>query len=95
MAPNTTNNIPPYFELSWAVISTVGLNNVLVGLMVAGITDGFSIALLVPVVVSAACALGNGLCYIAYIAEYPVLIMAVARAFANLAWLVSETLQCR
>ncbi|OAQ57402.1 hypothetical protein VFPPC_12471 [Pochonia chlamydosporia 170] len=90
MSPTSTTDIPPYFELSWAVISTIGLNNVLVGFMVAGIIGRMSPILLVPIVVSAACALANGLCYIAYIAKYPVVSTAVAAAFAGVAWLVQE-----
>ncbi|KAH8661112.1 hypothetical protein BGZ61DRAFT_499586 [Ilyonectria robusta] len=82
--------IPAYFELSWAILSTIGLNNVLVGLMVAGITGGFSVVVLVPIVVSAACALANGLCYYAFYADYPAVNTAVASAFADLAWLIQE-----
>jgi hypothetical protein len=85
--------ISPYFELSWAVLSTIGLNNVLIGFMVAGITGGFSVVLLVPIITSAGCALANGLCYVAWIAEYSVVSKAVAAVFATFGWLVSAKLR--
>ncbi|KAL5598247.1 hypothetical protein FOBRF1_012040 [Fusarium oxysporum] len=90
MASTTATAIPTYFDLSWAVISTIGLFNVLISLMVAGIANGFSRVLLVPLVVSAACALANGLCYVAYIAEYPAVNKAVAAIFASLGWTIQE-----
>ncbi|KAL6411798.1 hypothetical protein AUP68_04176 [Ilyonectria robusta] len=85
--------IPAYFELSWAILSTIGLNNILVGLIVAGITGGFSVVVLVPIVVSAACALANGLYYYTFYADYPAVNTAIASAFMDLAWLVSAMLQ--
>lgn len=81
--------IPAYFELSWAILSTIGLSNVVVGVMVMGIV-GFSTVSLVPVVVSAAGAVANGLCYYAFYADYPTVNTAVASAFADVAWLIQE-----
>lgn len=87
---STVNNaIPAYFELSWAILSTIGLLNILIGFMVLGITS-FSPIWLVPVVTSGAGAIANGLCYYAFYADYPVVNTATASAFADLAWLVSE-----
>ncbi len=79
---------PVYFELSWAILSTIGLINVGFGIIVLGIT-GFSPIAIVPVVVSAAGAVANGLCYYAFYADYPVANTAVASVFADLTWLVS------
>lgn len=81
-----------YFQLALAIQSTIGLFNVILGLMVAGILGGFSATLLVPIITSAACALANGIAYIAYHGDYPVVNKAVADVIANLGWLVSATL---
>jgi hypothetical protein len=78
-----------YYELSWAILSTIGLTNVCFSLMVVGIA-GWSPIALVPIIVSAAGALANGLCYYAFYADYPEVNTAVASAFADVAWLVSE-----
>ena len=93
MSSNCTVTLAPppnssYFELSWAVLSTIGAVYVLLGLMVSGIV-GWSNILLVPIVVSAAGALANGLCFVAYYTEYPAVNRTVAGAIADAAWLVS------
>ncbi|KAH8886140.1 hypothetical protein GQ53DRAFT_617406, partial [Thozetella sp. PMI_491] len=82
-------SFPAYFELSWAILSTIGLTNICFGLIVLGIT-GFSPISIVPVIVSAAGAIANGLCYYAFYAEYPPINTAVASVFADLAWLIQE-----
>ncbi len=79
---------PAYFELSWAILSTIGVTNVCFGVIVLGII-GFSPIAIVPVVVSAAGAAANGLCYYAFYADYPTTNTAVASVFADLTWLVS------
>ncbi|KAB5566970.1 hypothetical protein GE09DRAFT_1171895 [Coniochaeta sp. 2T2.1] len=78
-----------YYELSWAILSTIGLFNVLVGIMVMGIA-GFSMVSLVPFVVSIATAVANGMCYFAFYSTHPVPSTAAASAFADLCWLVQE-----
>ena len=80
--------VPIYFELSWSILSSIGLINVLFGLLVAGITS-FSPISIVPIVVSAACAVANGMCYYAFYADYPQIPVVVAGAFADIMWLVS------
>lgn len=80
--------VPIYFELSWSILSSIGLINVLFGLLVAGITS-FSPISLVPIIVSAACAVANGMCYYAFYADYPQIPVVVAGAFADIMWLVS------
>ena len=79
--------MPQYYELSWAILSTIGLSNVLVGLMVMGIA-GFSMVSLVPLIVSVATAVANGMCFYAFYSDYPVTKTAVASAFADIFWLV-------
>jgi hypothetical protein len=81
--------IPRYFELSWAILSTIGLFNVFLGFMVIGIA-GFSMVSLVPMIVSVAMAVANGLCYYAFYADNAVTNKAVASAFADIFWLVGD-----
>jgi hypothetical protein len=63
--------------------------NVLFGMLVIGITS-FSPIAVVPIVVSAACAVANGLCYYAFYASNPLTQTVVAAAFADIMWLVSS-----
>ncbi|KAH6984746.1 hypothetical protein BKA56DRAFT_631092 [Ilyonectria sp. MPI-CAGE-AT-0026] len=79
-----------YYELSWSILSTIGIGNVLFGFLVCSITS-FSQISAVPVITSAAGAVANGLCFYAFYAEgTPVKGQAVASAFADLLWLVQE-----
>ncbi|KAI8182813.1 hypothetical protein COL154_012557 [Colletotrichum chrysophilum] len=78
-----------YFETSWAILSTIGLANVLFGFMIAGIT-AFSPVSLIPIIVSAAGATANGLCYYSFYADYPILNTAISSAFADLLWMVVQ-----
>ena len=77
-----------YFETSWSILSSVGLYNVLIGLLVVGMTS-LSPVTMVPIVVSAANAIADGLCYFAYYAEYPTGPTAAAAVAADFFWLVS------
>lgn len=81
--------VPVYFELSWSILSTIGLMTCCLGVGVAGIV-GFSLLSAVPIIVSAACAIANGLCYYAFYSDYSVTHKVAAGAFADLAWLVQE-----
>lgn len=77
-----------YFELSWSILSTIGITNVIFGVLVAGITS-LSPVIIVPIVTSAAGAIANGLCYYAYYdLENPIMGRAVASIFSDLLWLV-------
>lgn len=90
MMPNATGNaVPVYFEESWAILSSIGLVNVLLGLMVIGITT-LSPLVLVPIVTSVAGSIANGLCYYAFYANYPTTGTVVAAAVADVAWLIQE-----
>ncbi|RKL38953.1 hypothetical protein BFJ72_g7083 [Fusarium proliferatum] len=81
---------PVYYELSWSILSTIGIANVLFGLMVAGITS-FGPVSIVPIVTSAAGAIANGLCYYAFYEEgNSTTTKAVASVFADVLWLVQE-----
>ena len=76
-----------YFEESWAILSSIGLINCLIGLMIIGITTLSQIAL-VPVVCSVACAIANGMCFYAFYADYSTTPTVIAGATADFAWLV-------
>ncbi|RSL66585.1 hypothetical protein CEP54_003693 [Fusarium duplospermum] len=79
-----------YYELSWSILSTIGIANVLFGLMVAGITS-FSPVSIVPIVTSAAGAIANGLCYYAYYdLSNPIKGQAIASAIADILWMIQE-----
>ncbi|KAJ4256264.1 hypothetical protein NW762_009344 [Fusarium torreyae] len=79
-----------YYELSWSILSTIGIANVLFGLMVAGITS-FGPVSIVPIVTSAAGAIANGLCYYAFYAEgHSAHSQAIASVFSDILWLVQE-----
>lgn len=78
-----------YFESSWAVLSSIGIANFLFGLIIVSITR-LSIVVVVPLVVSIATALANGLCFYAFYQDHPTTQKAVASAFADIFWLVSS-----
>jgi len=80
--------VPLYFETSWSILSCIGLLNILFGLLAIGIT-GRSPVSIVPITVSAACAIANGMCYYAFYADYSQIPTVVAGAFADVMWLVS------
>jgi hypothetical protein len=77
-----------YFELSWSILSTIGIGNVLFGFLVCSIVSLSQISA-VQIITSAAGAIANGLCYYAFYAEgNPVKGKAVASAFTDLFWFV-------
>jgi hypothetical protein len=80
-------DIPVYFEGSWSILSSIGLVNVLFGLSVVSIT-GYSPIALVPIIVSIAGAIANGLCFYAFYANYNTTATLVAAISADLGWLV-------
>jgi hypothetical protein len=80
-------DIPLYFEGSWSILSTIGLVNLLFGLMVVGIT-GYSPIALVPIIVSGAAAIANGLCYYALYQNHSTNATLVSAIFADIFWLV-------
>ena len=87
--PRMAPSIPlVYFESSWAILSSIGIVSFLYGIAVVGITS-LSPLTIVPIVVSIALALANGLCYYAFYTSYPPYNLAIASAFADVFWLVS------
>ncbi|KAK6524353.1 hypothetical protein TWF281_011261 [Arthrobotrys megalospora] len=80
---------PVYFELSWSILSTIGLVTFLIAWMVAGIVHLTTITM-IPIIVSGACAIANGLCYYAFYADYPRQSRVVAAGFADIFWFIQE-----
>ncbi|KAM5371742.1 hypothetical protein ACJZ2D_007807 [Fusarium nematophilum] len=78
-----------FFEVSWSILSTICLTNVLFGCLVCGITSWTPIAA-VPIISSAAGAIANGLCYYIYYGSHPDLSRAVASVFGDIFWLMQE-----
>ncbi|TFK67788.1 hypothetical protein BDN72DRAFT_76322 [Pluteus cervinus] len=81
--------VPVYYELSWSILSTIGLLSCLIGVYVSGIV-GFTSLSAVPIITSAAGAIANGLCYYAFYADYSEKPRLVAGIFADLTWLIQE-----
>ncbi|KAI5456080.1 hypothetical protein BGZ63DRAFT_367715 [Mariannaea sp. PMI_226] len=81
--------IAVYFQSSWAILSTIGIGNVLFGLTVVGITD-LSPVSLIPIITSASGAVANGLCYYYNFGRYPIANSAAASAVADVLWMVQE-----
>lgn len=79
-----------YYESSWAILSTIGLVNVLFGLLVISII-GIRIACLIPIVVSTATAVACGLCYYVFYTDLLAHNGAIAIAIADVMWLVCPT----
>ncbi|OJJ35775.1 hypothetical protein ASPWEDRAFT_51750 [Aspergillus wentii DTO 134E9] len=68
--------LPPYYELSWSILSTIGLL--------------LTILIYIPIIVSAACAVANGLCYFAFYTPYSIPNRATASALADILWPIQE-----
>jgi hypothetical protein len=83
----TTTGVPVYFEESWAILSSIGIINVGFGLMIVGITSLSHISI-IPIVISMAGAIANGLCYFAFYAHHATTKTMVAAAIADITWLV-------
>ena len=86
---NTLKPIPVYYEVSWSILSTIGIANTLFGLVIVAITS-LTPVVVVPIVCSMACALANGLCYYAFYTYNPLVNRAVACVFADFFWLIQE-----
>lgn len=80
---------PLYFELSWAILSTICLANTLFGITIIAITRLTPVSL-VPIIVSAAGAIANGLCYYAFYAGYSRPNTVAASVIADIMWLVHD-----
>lgn len=95
MAYGTTTELVPYFDTSWAVLSTIGICYVFVGVMVAGIRGKVSALILVPIVVSAGCAIANGVHYYEAFLDCPPINQAVALVSSDIAFTVSAMFTLR
>ncbi|KAL4757206.1 uncharacterized protein BDW70DRAFT_153527 [Aspergillus foveolatus] len=79
-----------YFELSWSILSSIGLFVTLVGVWALFISRPSPLTY-IPIVVSISCAIANGACYYAFYAtHYPIPNRAVASGFADFFWLIQE-----
>ncbi|PTU18035.1 hypothetical protein P175DRAFT_0534939 [Aspergillus ochraceoroseus IBT 24754] len=58
-------DVPAYFETSWSILSTIGIFLTFASISVIAITHA-CILNFVPLVVSASCAIANGMCWFAY-----------------------------
>lgn len=82
--------VPVFFELSWSILMTICMGNVLLGCLVCGITN-WTLLAAVPMFSSAAGAIANGLCYYVYYQKHPAMMLAIASVFADIFWLVRLT----
>ncbi|KAL4801765.1 hypothetical protein BDV18DRAFT_69690 [Aspergillus unguis] len=78
-----------YFELSWSILSSIGLFVTFVSIWALFISRPSPLTY-IPIVVSVSCAVANGACYYAFYTEHATANRAVASAFADLFWLVQE-----
>ena len=76
-----------FFEISWSIITTIGIGNVFFGFLVCGITN-FTLIAAVPIISSGAGAIANGLCFYVNYGEYPRKNKAIASVFGDVFWLV-------
>jgi hypothetical protein len=78
-----------FLESGWGILTALGVANVLYGLTVMSITK-FSRIILILIIVSAAGALANALCYYAFYTNAPPSSSAAASGTSDILWLVSR-----
>ncbi|KAH6991491.1 hypothetical protein BKA56DRAFT_611025 [Ilyonectria sp. MPI-CAGE-AT-0026] len=78
-----------YYETSWSILSTIGLANFFFAWIVVGVTK-LTFLSAVPIVVSAASAVANGLCYYAWYMDSSKASTASAYAVADILWMIQE-----
>ncbi|KAH7096617.1 hypothetical protein BKA62DRAFT_624827 [Auriculariales sp. MPI-PUGE-AT-0066] len=88
-AASASAALPIYFESSWSILSIIGMWNFFIALILLSII-GRSKILYVPLVVSVATAIANGMCFYAFYMNYAVVNTAVASAFADIFWATQE-----
>jgi hypothetical protein len=76
-----------YFELSWSILSSIGLFVTFVGIWAIFITRPSPLTY-IPIVVSVSCAIANGACYYAFYTDHATRNRAAASGIADLFWLV-------
>ncbi|KAL2810047.1 hypothetical protein BJX63DRAFT_331751 [Aspergillus granulosus] len=81
---------PVFLETSWGILSTIGVFLAFASVSVILMTNTCTLNF-VPLIVSIACALANGLCYYAYYTgQSPNTGRIVASIFADMFWLIQE-----
>ncbi|OJJ08949.1 hypothetical protein ASPVEDRAFT_57888 [Aspergillus versicolor CBS 583.65] len=78
-----------YFELSWSILSSIGLFVTLVGVWTLFISRPSPLTY-IPIVVSVSCAIANGACYFAFYTNHAIPNRAAASGFADFFWLIQE-----
>ncbi|KAL4781728.1 hypothetical protein BJX76DRAFT_359585 [Aspergillus varians] len=78
-----------YFELSWSILSSIGLFVTFVGVWALFISRPSPLTY-IPIIVSVSCAVANGACYFAFYMDHAIPNRAVASAFADFFWLIQE-----
>lgn len=87
----TSSETASYYELSWSILSSIGLFTTLLSTWTMVITRPTPLSF-IPIIVSAAGAVANGLCYFSFYTSSPTRDRAAASAIADLLWLVSPSL---
>ncbi|KAB8244376.1 hypothetical protein BDV35DRAFT_382300 [Aspergillus flavus] len=85
----TSAEAASYYELSWSILSSIGLFTTLLSIWAMLITRPSPLSF-IPIIVSAAGAVANGLCYFSFYTSYPTGDRAAASAIADILWLVQE-----
>ncbi|KAE8387390.1 hypothetical protein BDV23DRAFT_195881 [Aspergillus alliaceus] len=88
-SPGAPSEIITYYELSWSILSSIGLFTTLLSIWAVLITRPTPLSY-IPIIVSAAGAVANGLCYFSFYTSYPIPNRAVASAIADVLWLIQE-----
>ncbi|KAL3439784.1 hypothetical protein BJX65DRAFT_291654 [Aspergillus insuetus] len=78
-----------YFELSWSILSSIGLFVTFVGIWAIFITRPSPLTY-IPIVVSVSCAIANGACYYAFYTDHATQNRAAASGIADIFWLIQE-----
>ncbi|KAL4955484.1 hypothetical protein BDW69DRAFT_204481 [Aspergillus filifer] len=78
-----------YFELSWSILSSIGLFVALVSVWALVISRPSPLTY-IPIVVSVSCAIANGCCYYGFYTDHAIPNRAAASAFADFFWLIQE-----
>ncbi|KAF7596537.1 hypothetical protein BBP40_001411 [Aspergillus hancockii] len=78
-----------YYELSWSILSSIGLFTALLSVWAVLITRPSPLSY-IPIIISVAGAVANGLCYFSFYTSYPTPNRAAASAVADFLWLIQE-----
>ncbi|KAJ0413228.1 hypothetical protein BJY00DRAFT_322385 [Aspergillus carlsbadensis] len=78
-----------YFELSWSILSSIGLFISLVSIWALSICQPSPLAY-IPIVVSISCTIANGACYFAFYTDHGTANRAAASGFADIFWVIQE-----